>query len=71
MAIFTVSEAPQTTTKSTKNLISSKDILSEEEKKRIEMDRLFQKAKLEESSEEDEPGAKGKGKGLDPPDDDW
>jgi hypothetical protein len=43
-----------------------KDVLSEEEKKRREMDALFNKAKADESSDEEVPV-----KGLAPPDDDW
>lgn len=65
----TVSQAPKTSTASTRKFIPAADILSEEEKKRREMDALFQKAKLDESSDEEDQGA-GK-KGLDPPDDDW
>ena len=40
--------------------------MSEEEKKKQAMDRLFQKAKADESSD-DEPAQRG----LAPPDDDW
>jgi hypothetical protein len=41
--------------------------MSEEERKRKEMNDLFQRAKMDESSDEDEP----KRSGLPPPDDDW
>lgn len=41
--------------------------MSEQEKKQKEMDALFAKAKMDESSDEEEPVKKG----LDPPDDDW
>lgn len=62
-----VSQAPKTTSASTRKFIPASDILSEEEKKRREMDQLFAKAKLDESSDEEDAVKKG----LDPPDDDW
>jgi hypothetical protein len=63
-----LSQAPQTSTQSTRKFIPAKDILSEEEKKRREMDALFQKAKMAESSDEDDEPPRS---GIDPPDDDW
>jgi hypothetical protein len=41
--------------------------MSEQERKRQEMNDLFKRAKMDESSDEDEP----KTTGLPPPDDDW
>ena len=61
-----LSEAPQTSTPAKKKFVPASDVMSEEETKRQEMDRLFMKAKLEESDEEQVAP-----KGLAPPDDDW
>ena len=63
---MTVSQAPQTSTQSTRKFIPAKDVLSEQEKKRREMDALFRKAKMDESSDDEPPRS-----GIDPPDDDW
>ncbi|KAL7422175.1 hypothetical protein Q5752_002820 [Cryptotrichosporon argae] len=61
-----LSEAPKTAVAKPK-FVSAQTVLSEAEKKRQEMDALFEKAKADESSDEDEPTVKG----LPPPDDDW
>ena len=60
-----VSQAPKTTSAQTK-FVPATEVMSEEEKKRREMDQLFAKAKVDESSEEEM-----QTRGLDPPDDDW
>ena len=65
---WTVSQAPQTTSKAKTKFVPAKDVLSEAEKKQREMDALFAKAKMDESSDEDD---EPKRTGLDPPDDDW
>lgn len=62
-----VSQAPKTSTAAKKKFVPAANVMSEQEKKQKEMDDLFKKAKLDESSDEDEP----KRTGLDPPDDDW
>jgi hypothetical protein len=68
LALTAVSQAPQTNTRAKAKFVPARDVLSEAEKKKREMDALFQKAKMDESSdEEDEP----KRSGLAPPDDDW
>jgi hypothetical protein len=61
-----VSQAPKTTSAAKAKFVPAKDVMSEEEKKKREMDALFAKAKADESSD-DEPQRGG----LDPPDDDW
>lgn len=63
-----MSQAPQTQSTAKAKFVPAKDILSEEEKKRREMDALFAKAKMDESSDEDD---EPKRTGLAPPDDDW
>lgn len=68
VANLAVSEAPQTTSAAKAKFVPAKDVLSEAEKKKREMDRLFQKAKMDESSDEDD---EPKRSGLPPPDDDW
>jgi len=60
----TVSQAPTTTSVAKAKFAPAAGIMSEEEKKRREMDRLFQKAKMDESSDEEV-----EKKGIDPPDD--
>lgn len=61
-----VSEAPQTNTPIKKKFVPAADIMSEEERKQQEMNKLFARAKADvDSSEEDEP------KGKPAPDDDW
>jgi hypothetical protein len=62
-----VSQAPKTDTTAKKKFVPAANVMSEEERKRKEMTDLFQRAKMDESSEEDEP----KQSGLAPPDDDW
>jgi hypothetical protein len=62
-----VSQAPKTDTTAKKKFVPAANVMSEEERKRKEMNDLFQRAKMDESSEEDEP----KQSGLAPPDDDW
>ncbi|WVQ77976.1 hypothetical protein IAT38_000057 [Cryptococcus sp. DSM 104549] len=62
-----LSQAPKVETAAKKKFVPAGDIMSEEQKKKQEMDALFAKAKADESSDEDEPVRKG----LDPPDDDW
>ncbi len=59
-----VSQAPQTTSVAKAKFVPAIDIMSEEEKKRREMDRLFEKAKADESSDEEVEKT-----GIDPPDD--
>ena len=66
--LMAVSQAPQTNSKAKAKFVPARDVLSEAEKKKREMDALFQKAKMDESSEEDD---EPKRSGLDPPDDDW
>ncbi|ORY22755.1 putative actin cross-linking [Naematelia encephala] len=61
-----LSEAPQINTPAKKKFVPAANIMSEEEKKKQEMDEMFARAKLEESSDEDEVRT-----GIDPPDDDW
>jgi hypothetical protein len=63
-----VSEAPQTTSKAKAKFVPARDILSEAEKKKREMDALFAKAKMGDSSDEDDEPPRS---GLAPPDDDW
>jgi hypothetical protein len=48
--------------------VPAANVMSEQEKKKQEMDNLFRKAKMDESSDEDD---EPKRTGLDPPDDDW
>ncbi|WVQ70262.1 uncharacterized protein L199_008488 [Kwoniella botswanensis] len=62
-----LSQAPKTDTSATKKFVPAANVMSEEEKKRQEMDALFAKAKMDESSDEEEEEVKG----LAPPDDDW
>ncbi|WWD15778.1 hypothetical protein CI109_100201 [Kwoniella shandongensis] len=62
-----LSQAPQTTSAAKKKFVPASDVLSEEAKKKKEMDELFAKAKMDESSDEEEETKHG----LDPPDDDW
>ncbi|RYF08076.1 MAG: hypothetical protein EOO77_25375 [Oxalobacteraceae bacterium] len=62
-----MSQAPKTDTAAKKKFVPAANVMSEEERKRKEMNDLFQRAKMDESSEEDEP----KQSGLAPPDDDW
>lgn len=61
-----VSQAPKTTSAAKAKFVPAKDVMSEEEMKKKEMDALFAKAKADESSD-DEPQRGG----LDPPDDHW
>jgi hypothetical protein len=61
-----VSQAPKVTSAAKAKFVPGADVLSEEEKKRREMDALFNKAKADESSDEEV-----EMKGLAPPDDDW
>lgn len=62
-----VSLAPKADTTARKKFVPAKNIMSEEEKKKKEMDALFAKAKMDESSSDEEEIRAG----LDPPDDDW
>nr|XP_019042887.1 actin cross-linking [Kwoniella bestiolae CBS 10118]OCF21817.1 actin cross-linking [Kwoniella bestiolae CBS 10118] len=62
-----LSQAPKTDTSAAKKFVPAANVMSEEEKKRREMDALFAKAKMDESSDEEEEEVKG----LAPPDDDW
>ncbi|KAK8869948.1 hypothetical protein IAR55_000517 [Kwoniella newhampshirensis] len=62
-----LSQAPQTSTSAKKKFVPASDVMSEEAKKKKEMDALFAKAKMDESSDEEEEVKHG----LDPPDDDW
>ncbi|OCF72031.1 actin cross-linking [Kwoniella mangroviensis CBS 8886] len=62
-----LSQAPKSDSSATKKFVPAADVMSEEEKKRQEMDALFAKAKMDESSDEEEEEVKG----LAPPDDDW
>lgn len=64
----TVSQAPKTNTEAKKKFVPAANVMSEQEKKQQEMDNLFRKAKMDESSDEDD---EPKRSGLDPPDDDW
>ncbi|ORX39705.1 putative actin cross-linking [Kockovaella imperatae] len=63
-----LSVAPQTPAKNKPKFVPAKDIMTEEEKKKQEMDKLFARAKLDDSSDEEDGPPKS---GLDPPDDDW
>ncbi|OCF44702.1 actin cross-linking [Kwoniella heveanensis CBS 569] len=62
-----LSQAPKTDSAAKKKFVPAANVMSEEEKKRKEMDELFAKAKLDESSDEEEQEKRG----IDPPDDDW
>lgn len=62
-----MSQAPKVDTAAKKKFVPAANVMSEEERKRQEMNDLFQRAKMDESSDEDEP----KTSGLAPPDDDW
>ncbi|ODN89162.1 actin cross-linking [Cryptococcus wingfieldii CBS 7118] len=64
-----LSQAPKADTSTKKKFVPAANVMSEEEKKKNEMDRLFAKAKMDESSDEEE--EEEESKGLDPPDDDW
>ncbi|WVR05042.1 hypothetical protein IAU60_002054 [Kwoniella sp. DSM 27419] len=61
-----LSQAPKNDSAATKKFVPAANVMSEEEKKRKEMDELFAKAKMDESSDEEE-----EKRGIDPPDDDW
>lgn len=61
-----MSEAPKETTTRTR-FVPAANVMSEEEKKKQEMDRLFAKAQADADSSDDEPPRSG----LPPPDDDW
>jgi hypothetical protein len=65
-----VSQAPKTNTAAKAKFVPAKDVLSEAERKKREMDKLFEKAKMDESSDEGEAWGPTTG-GLKPPDDDW
>ena len=66
LTMIPVSQAPQTTSAAKAKFVPAANVMSEEEEKRREMDRLFQKAKMDESDEEEQVKT-----GIDPPDDDW
>ena len=61
-----MSQAPQTSTPATKKFAPAADVMSEELKKKKEMDALFARAKADESSDDELATT-----GLDPPDDEW
>ncbi|ODN73525.1 hypothetical protein L202_08026, partial [Cryptococcus amylolentus CBS 6039] len=63
-----LSQAPKADTSTKKKFVPAANVMSEEEKKKNEMDRLFAKAKMDDGSDEEE---EEESKGLDPPDDDW
>lgn len=63
-----MSEAPKTDTAAKKKFVPAVDVKAEQAKKQKEMDDLFKKAKMDESSDEDD---EPKRTGLAPPDDDW
>ncbi|KAK4689936.1 coronin-7, partial [Tremellales sp. Uapishka_1] len=65
--MISLSQAPQTTSSAKAKFVPAKDVMSEEEKKKQEMDALFQKAKLGDSDSEEEEEKHG----IDAPDDDW
>ncbi|WWC69610.1 uncharacterized protein I206_103553 [Kwoniella pini CBS 10737] len=65
--MISLSQAPKMNSSRTKKFVPAANVMSEEEKKRQEMDALFAKAKMDESSDEEEIAQKG----LPPPDDDW
>ena len=59
-----MSKAPRNASVAKARFVPAADIMSEEERKKREMDRLFQKAKADESSDEEVEKT-----GIDPPDD--
>ena len=63
-----MSEAPKVITASKAKFVPAKDVMTEQQKKQQEMDALFAKAKMGDSSDEDD---EPKRSGIDPPDDDW
>lgn len=63
-----MSQAPKTNSAAKSKFVPASDVMSEEAKKKKEMDRLFAKAKMDESSDEEDEPKRG---GLPPPDDDW
>ncbi|WWC85325.1 uncharacterized protein L201_000187 [Kwoniella dendrophila CBS 6074] len=65
--MISLSQAPKNDSAATKKFVPAANVMSEEEKKRKEMDDLFKKAKMDESSDEEDVPIKG----LAPPDDDW
>ncbi|WVO12726.1 hypothetical protein L204_100334 [Cryptococcus depauperatus] len=65
--VIPLSQAPKTESSAKKKFIPAKHAMSEQEQKQKEMDALFAKAKMDESSSDEEPPRRG----LDPPDDNW
>lgn len=63
-----MSQAPKTNTSAKAKFVPARDVVSEAEKKKREMDALFEKAQMDQSSDEDDAPRRS---GLDPPDDDW
>ena len=68
MTDIAVSEAPKAHTANKAKFVPAKDVMTEQQKKQKEMDELFAKAKMGDSSDEDD---EPKRSGIDPPDDDW